>query len=307
MAEIAPLDGGAYHSRMSGLDTGSVRVIATRESGGLRLRTSWRDDALGAYFAVRLPHGKDRERIEAPLLVVACSGTELRTSQGGDLRTFRVSVRAGALDELAARLEGDVGLEPWLRAGLRRPRARAAAEARLLQAIVKACAHVERATARGVDIDALVNAFADDVVVKLADVLADGGDVGARGPESAAARRRLADAAVELLLAADDMPLSTAAVCRRLDTSERTLQRAFCERFGHGLQAYERELRLRRVHWALVVEGAERTVTDIAMSFGFWHLGRFAGAYAALYGCSPSETRRRAWGDDGMEELAESG
>ena len=37
------------------------------------------------------------------------------------------------------------------------------------------------------------------------------------------------------------------------------------------------------------------SITDIAMSFGFWHLGRFAGAYKLLFGCSPTETRRRVW------------
>jgi AraC-like DNA-binding protein len=45
------------------------------------------------------------------------------------------------------------------------------------------------------------------------------------------------------------------------------------------------------------MEGDRRSLTDIAMAFGFWHLGRFAGAYAALYGCTPRETRRRAWGE----------
>jgi hypothetical protein len=34
------------------------------------------------------------------------------------------------------------------------------------------------------------------------------------------------------------------------------------------------------------------------MSFGFWHLGRFSGAYATLFGCAPTETRRRVWDED---------
>jgi transcriptional regulator GlxA family with amidase domain len=32
------------------------------------------------------------------------------------------------------------------------------------------------------------------------------------------------------------------------------------------------------------------TVTDIAMRYGFWQFGRFAGAYQALFGELPSTT-----------------
>jgi AraC-like DNA-binding protein len=47
------------------------------------------------------------------------------------------------------------------------------------------------------------------------------------------------------------------------------------------------------------MEGDRRSVTDIAMHFGFWHLGRFAGTYATMFGCTPSETRRRVWASPG--------
>jgi hypothetical protein len=43
------------------------------------------------------------------------------------------------------------------------------------------------------------------------------------------------------------------------------------------------------------------------MSFGFWHLGRFSGAYATLFGCTPTETRRRVWGEFEDEALAPPG
>lgn len=39
---------------------------------------------------------------------------------------------------------------------------------------------------------------------------------------------------------------------------------------------------------------AGRTVSDVAMNWGFWHLGRFAQYYAAQFGEAPSETLMRS-------------
>lgn len=98
--------------------------------------------------------------------------------------------------------------------------------------------------------------------------------------------------------ASPDEPVSVSAVCHRLQVGERALQRAFQESIGVGPRAFERERRLRAVHGTILMEGDRRSITDIAMSFGFWHLGRFAGAYSTLFGCAPSETRRRVWADN---------
>jgi AraC family ethanolamine operon transcriptional activator len=37
-------------------------------------------------------------------------------------------------------------------------------------------------------------------------------------------------------------------------------------------------------------------VTDVALEFGFWHLGRFAEQYKGMFGESPHETLRCAAG-----------
>jgi len=58
----------------------------------------------------------------------------------------------------------------------------------------------------------------------------------------------------------------------------------------------KRYLVLRRLHLAqrALREAAPdtTTVTDIASQYGFWHFGRFAGAYQSLYDELPSVTLR---------------
>ena len=139
-----------------------------------------------------------------------------------------------------------------------------------------------------------VAVLVDDVV---RDLLAAAGTTDEDGASRlpVLSRSRLVARALDVLHATPDEPVAVASVCRRLGVTERTLQRAFQDCLGMSLRAYERERRLRGVHGAILAEGNRRSITDIAMSFGFWHLGRFSGAYAALFGCTPNETRRRVW------------
>ena len=82
-------------------------------------------------------------------------------------------------------------------------------------------------------------------------------------------------------------------VCVQLHVSRRTLHRAFHEALGIGPIAYLRHRRLCAVHTALRAPKDIRTISDIAMQFGFQNLGRFSGYYHQLFGEYPSDTRRR--------------
>ena len=72
----------------------------------------------------------------------------------------------------------------------------------------------------------------------------------------------------------------------------RTLHRAFHEALGIGPIAFLRHRRLCAVHTALRAPRTSRTISDIAMQFGFQNFGRFAGYYHRLFGEYPSETRQ---------------
>ncbi len=97
----------------------------------------------------------------------------------------------------------------------------------------------------------------------------------------------------EFLEAHPDTPLYLTEICAAIGVAERTLRAACEEHLGMGPVRY---LGLRRMHLvrrALLRADPSRTVTQVATDHGFWELGRFAVAYRALFGESPSATLRR--------------
>ena len=84
-------------------------------------------------------------------------------------------------------------------------------------------------------------------------------------------------------------------ICRRLGVSNRTLTTCCNDALGVSPHRYLRLRQLNLAHRALkLADPATRSVTEIATEHGFWELGRFAVAYRALYGETPSATLRRA-------------
>ena len=73
----------------------------------------------------------------------------------------------------------------------------------------------------------------------------------------------------------------------------RVLQESFRQHVGVPPQTYLRRLRLEGVHAELSRAGpGVVSVSEVAMRWGFTHLGRFAGAYRDRYGVTPSQTLR---------------
>jgi transcriptional regulator GlxA family with amidase domain len=88
-------------------------------------------------------------------------------------------------------------------------------------------------------------------------------------------------------------PVTVGALSRLTGVSERTLRAAFHDVLGRSPKQYVIEHRLRAAHAVLsAAEPGTTTVTDVAMTFGFFELGRFAGRYRHAYGDAPSRTLR---------------
>jgi transcriptional regulator GlxA family with amidase domain len=83
-------------------------------------------------------------------------------------------------------------------------------------------------------------------------------------------------------------------LCELAHVSERTLQYAFREVLGMSPTAYLNRLRLHHLRRDLLKANyASSTVSDMALSRGFWHFSDFARVYKASFGESPSATLRR--------------
>jgi AraC-like DNA-binding protein len=90
-------------------------------------------------------------------------------------------------------------------------------------------------------------------------------------------------------------PVSLCELARATGVSPRSLQAAF-RRFRDTTPAqFSRETRLDLARQALCTpKSGEGSVTEVALEFGFSHLGRFAKCYFDRFGEAPSETLRRS-------------
>lgn len=104
-------------------------------------------------------------------------------------------------------------------------------------------------------------------------------------------RVELVSQAVDYMHANLDQPLTAFDLCSALDTSDRTLRRAFCETYNLGPLAYFRVVRLHAVRTALqAARGSDDSVASVARRWGFHRLGSFANEYRVQFGELPSHT-----------------
>jgi AraC-like DNA-binding protein len=90
-----------------------------------------------------------------------------------------------------------------------------------------------------------------------------------------------------------ERPMSVGDLARIAGTSVRSLQEGFRRHVGCAPMTYLQQVRLSRAQEALRRADPLRvTVSAVAHRWGFAHLGRFASAYRARFGESPSETLR---------------
>ena len=102
-------------------------------------------------------------------------------------------------------------------------------------------------------------------------------------------RPRTVERVLDLIAADPSAPLGLADLASHAGVSARRLQQAFVEHVGVSPMAHLRAVRLERAHRDL--RDTDLPVAAIAVRWGFNNPGRFAAAYRAAYGESPSAAR----------------
>jgi AraC-like DNA-binding protein len=92
-------------------------------------------------------------------------------------------------------------------------------------------------------------------------------------------------------------PLTVAAIASHTGVSVRSLYAGFQRYRGRSPMEHLRRLRMDQAHAELQApSAADTTVTEVALRWGFGHLGQFAADYRARFGELPSQTLKRARG-----------
>jgi AraC family ethanolamine operon transcriptional activator len=119
-------------------------------------------------------------------------------------------------------------------------------------------------------------------------------DVDSTTRAARASRRVAVRLAREFIHARLSEPLRLSELCRHARLKIRTLEYGFREVTGLTPVAYIRSVRLNAVRRALLSDAStqHRSISEIAMDVGFWHLSQFAVDYRLFFGETPTETRR---------------
>jgi AraC family ethanolamine operon transcriptional activator len=138
---------------------------------------------------------------------------------------------------------------------------------------------------------ARVAGMARDIATGIAAVLVEGLNREAAESLPYQRRARIVSRARERVVASGaDGSLTVEGLCRELAVSRRALQYSFQEVLGLSPLAYLRAVRLNGARRAIKQCSS---VSDAATAWGFWHFGRFAQDYRALFGELPSQTFKR--------------
>lgn len=113
-------------------------------------------------------------------------------------------------------------------------------------------------------------------------------------PAYRAAPSRAVRAAMRLIEDESAAEFNVTELARHLGLTVRGLELGFRRALDETPHQYMRRIRLDRAHRELLAADATggTTVTEIATRWGFFHIGRFAAAYKAVYGVMPSVSLR---------------
>ena len=113
-------------------------------------------------------------------------------------------------------------------------------------------------------------------------------------PEKDSNRRHLVKQTEAFMRENIKHPISLTDLCQNIGQSQRSLYYAFQEAYGLSPIQYLKFLRLNCIRRVLKsADPKAKTVTEIAIDWGFWHMGQFSTDYRIMFGESPSTTLKK--------------
>jgi AraC family ethanolamine operon transcriptional activator len=285
--EQEQLEPGPYTGRISAFHTPRLQIAITHRSRSTRVRGQVPRHAV--VFGLVLPSPNPSffrcRRLGPQEIAMVASGEELMLQTMGDSRVVTVAVSASVAADYAHSAWGE-------------PLAARCRDGRFLLSGGTAGAIGEKlVTFIHATLKQPEKLHDDEFCARLEQLILDAllGNVDAHRPQPIRSERReFAIRAKEYLRAHANEPLRMGELCGEIGRSSRTLEIGFREAFGMSLKARLQAMRLNGAHRDLrAAKGSEKTVKEIAMKWGFMHLGRFSVNYRKWFGECPSETLGR--------------
>jgi AraC family ethanolamine operon transcriptional activator len=222
---------------------------------------------------------------EGACIEMISHGLYLNISIGFDLNVYRArleSLRGGSFDIARGMTVAAPG-----------PAWNAEMQARV-EWIVASAAEYPQSTGDG----RVQASLADHVLAAMVRFDSTPADVDSTTCSTHASRRVAVRLACEYIDSHLSEPMRLSELCRFARAKIRSLEYGFREVTGLTPIGYIRSLRLNAVRKALQHDTSVplRSISEVAMDAGFWHLSQFATDYRLFFGETPTDTRRRLFG-----------
>ncbi len=289
-AAMTVLGRGAFDAAAIRIDLGRLWMQGFSETVPRTLHIAGPTARDVIYFATpgSAPLCRNGEAMESGSLVRMALHQDSFQRSDGPVRAASMSLPAGGLRAMAAAITGCDPVPPRDEV-IVTPRPAAMATLQRLHAAARSLAEnapeviANAEAARGLE-QALIEAMVGCLSA-------------AETVEESAAQRRHETIMQRFHAALEDRPDEAVYVpdlCARIGASQRTLEVCCHESLGVSPKRYLLLRRLTQARKALTRDDPHAaTVTTIAADCGFWHFGRFAAEYKAVYGESPSSTLRQ--------------
>jgi AraC family ethanolamine operon transcriptional activator len=289
--DLRQLHSGSFEAAIMVLPLGPALICSGRYNQALLQHVGPPDDCLNIN---RPGRGSDPisvagHEVEPGEVFISGSGAECESMSRGVLFPTALSVKVSYLESQAYWLDG-AHVVPPRTVRLHSPGVEWAnsfldAMEWIVAAVAQYPAAVSRSDVCGSMLDTLLARVNTVVAVKAP--LSD-------EREMRSARRLAVERAREYIHANLTDPIRLSDLCKYARTQARSLEYGFHEVLGVSPIAYIRATRLHRVRRLLRSTAVRtRSISEIALDCGFWHLSQFAVDYKRLFTESPSVTYRR--------------